>query len=201
MLKKVLEDLIGKPIEQRFEEIELAEVRARREAEMQAGMKDKGKDTLVEDDVQVTERAIVLTEPCPLTSVPGMIKIEDDEEDEDDNLKDDADEVYSVHSDDDHDGNDDAHQGTSGIKVTEASQEENIDDYLQDDVNEEPEKEGGDGEHGNAENVNENADQGAGLILHLEHDVEESELLHTYNKAEIIKMMHVEEGDFNFDRS
>ncbi|XP_022007236.1 DNA ligase 1-like [Helianthus annuus] len=62
MLKKVLEDLIRKPIEQKFEEIELAEVRARREAEMEAGMKDKGKGVPVEDDVQVTEREIVLTE-------------------------------------------------------------------------------------------------------------------------------------------
>ncbi|XP_021971678.1 glutamic acid-rich protein-like [Helianthus annuus] len=62
MLKKVLEDLIGKLIEQKFEEIELAEVRARREAEMEAGMKDKGKGVPVEDDVQVTEREIVLTE-------------------------------------------------------------------------------------------------------------------------------------------
>ncbi|XP_021979808.1 probable ATP-dependent helicase PF08_0048 [Helianthus annuus] len=202
MLKKVLEDLIGKPIEQRFEEIELAEVRARREAEMEAGMKDKGKDVLVEDDVQVSEREIVLTEPkspkkvlessilapCPLTSVSGLIKIKDDEEDEDDNLKDDADEVYSVHSDNDDDGNDDdddADQGNSGIKVTEASQEENIDERK--------------GEHGDPENVDEIVDQGTGLILRLEHDVEEGELLHTYTRAEIIKMMHVEEGEFNFD--
>ncbi|MFS7929422.1 hypothetical protein Hanom_Chr04g00332371 [Helianthus anomalus] len=59
MLKKVLEDLIGKPIEQRFEEIELMEVRARREVEMQVGMKDKGKDVQVEDVVQVPKRAIV----------------------------------------------------------------------------------------------------------------------------------------------
>ncbi|KAJ0920343.1 hypothetical protein HanRHA438_Chr05g0240271 [Helianthus annuus] len=215
MLKNVLEDLIGKPIEQRFEEIELAEVRARREAKMEAGMKDNGKDVLAEDDVQVTEREIVLTEPksptkvlessipapCPLTSVSGVINDndEDDEEDEDDNLKDDADEVYSVHSDNDDDGNDNADQGNSGIKVTEASQEENIDEYLQDDANEEPENAGGKGEHGDAENVDEIVGQGAGLILHLEHDVEDGELLHTYTRAEIIKMMHIEEGEFNFD--
>ncbi|XP_021971948.1 glutamic acid-rich protein-like [Helianthus annuus] len=193
MLKKVLEDLIGKPIEQRFEEIELAEVRARREAEIEAGMKDKGKDVLAEDDVQVTEREIVLTEPksptkvlessipapCPLTSVPGVTNIEDDEEDEDDNLKDDADEVYSVHSDNDDDnGNDDADQ---------------------DNANEEPENAGGEGEHGDAENVDEIVDQGAGLILRLEHDVEEGEILHIYTRAEIIKMMNVEENEFNFD--
>ncbi|MFS8007634.1 hypothetical protein Hanom_Chr14g01263371 [Helianthus anomalus] len=108
------------------------------------------KGVLVEDDVQVNEREIVLTEPksptkvpessilapCPLTSISGVI--EDDEE-EDDILKDDVNEVYSVHSDNDDDGNDDADQGSSGIKVTEASQEENIDEYLQDYANEEPE--------------------------------------------------------------
>ncbi|XP_021996495.1 uncharacterized protein DDB_G0283697-like [Helianthus annuus] len=143
MIKKVIEDLIGKPIEQRFEEIELEEVRARRKAEIEAEMKDKGIGVPVEGVAQVTERAIVLTkptkvlDPCPITTVSG--EIDDDEEDEDDNLKDDADEVYSVHSDDDDDGNDDDDQGTSDIKVTEASNEENIDDYLQDDANEESE--------------------------------------------------------------
>ncbi|KAJ0752379.1 hypothetical protein HanPI659440_Chr09g0323661 [Helianthus annuus] len=85
MLKKVLEDLIGKPREQRFEEIELEEVRARREAEIEAVHND---------------------------------------------------------DDDDDDGNDDADQGNSGLKVTETSHEENIDDYLQDNVNEEPENAG-----------------------------------------------------------
>ncbi|MFS7993094.1 hypothetical protein Hanom_Chr12g01090051 [Helianthus anomalus] len=145
ILKKVIEDLIGKPIEQRFEKIELEEVRARRKAEIEAEMKNKGKDVVADDVVQVTESAIVPTNvsesPCPITSVPGD---EDDEEDDDDILKDDADDVYSVHSDDDDDdddddGNDDNHQGTSGIKVTETSNEENIDDYLQDNANEEPE--------------------------------------------------------------
>ncbi|MFS7912681.1 hypothetical protein Hanom_Chr02g00132771 [Helianthus anomalus] len=172
MLKKVLEDLIGKSIEQRFEEIELAEVRAKREAEIETGMKDTGKSVSVEDVVQVTERAIVpskvpessIPDPCPLTAVPGD---EDDEEDDDDdnNLKDDANEVYYVHSDDDDDGNDDVDQGTSGIKVTETSQEENIDDYLQDDANEEPEKAGGEGEHGDAKIVDENVDQSADIAF------------------------------------
>ncbi|XP_021995471.1 histone H2A.Z-specific chaperone CHZ1-like [Helianthus annuus] len=175
---------------------------------MEAGMNDKGKGVPVED-VQVTKRQIVLNEPkkvldpCPITSVSGEINDndEDDEEDEDNNLKDDADEVYSVHSDDDEDddGNDDVDQGNIGIKVTEASQEENIDEYLQDDANEEPKNAGGKGEHDDAEKVDEDVEKGTGLILHLEHDVEEGEILHTYNRAEIIKMMHVEDDDFNFD--
>ncbi|XP_021979896.1 glutamic acid-rich protein-like [Helianthus annuus] len=144
MLKKVLENLIGKPIEQRFEEIELEEVRARREAEIEAGMKDNGKGVPVEGVIEVTERQIVVSEPmkapessildpCPITLV--------------------SDDVYSVHSDyEDDDGNDDDDdQGTSGIKITEASNEENTDDYLQDDANEEPENASGKGEHGDAE--------------------------------------------------
>ncbi|KAJ0542029.1 hypothetical protein HanHA89_Chr09g0335321 [Helianthus annuus] len=170
MLKKVLENLIGKSIEQRFEEIELEEVRARREA----GMKDKGKGVPVEGVIEVTERQIVVSEPmkapessildpCPITSVSGEIddNDEEDEEDDDDILKDDADDVYYVHSDDeDDDGNDDDDdQGTSGIKITEASNEENTDDYLQDDANEEPENASGKGEHGDAEKDDEIVDQ------------------------------------------
>ncbi|KAM0035709.1 hypothetical protein Hdeb2414_s0015g00449671 [Helianthus debilis subsp. tardiflorus] len=43
MMNKVLENLIGKPNEQRFQEIELEEVRARRKAENEAEMKNKSK--------------------------------------------------------------------------------------------------------------------------------------------------------------
>ncbi|KAJ0956783.1 hypothetical protein HanPSC8_Chr01g0019561 [Helianthus annuus] len=43
MMNKVLENLIGKPVEQRFEEIELDEVRAQRKAAIEAEMKNKGK--------------------------------------------------------------------------------------------------------------------------------------------------------------
>ncbi|KAM0052736.1 hypothetical protein Hdeb2414_s0007g00251831 [Helianthus debilis subsp. tardiflorus] len=144
MIRKVLENLIGKPIEQRFEEIEVEEVRARRKAEIEAEMKNKGKGVPVEGVVEVTERKIIVSEPtrvpessildpCPISSVSGEFDDDDgyDEDDEeDDNLKDDADEVYSAHSDDNDDGNDDNDQGTSGIKVTEASNEKNVDDYL-----------------------------------------------------------------------
>ncbi|MFS7962503.1 hypothetical protein Hanom_Chr08g00727371 [Helianthus anomalus] len=54
MMKKSVGSLIGKPIEQRFEEIQLEEVRARREAEIESEMKNKGKDVQVEGVVQVT---------------------------------------------------------------------------------------------------------------------------------------------------
>ncbi|XP_022032312.1 trigger factor-like [Helianthus annuus] len=127
MMKKVLENLIGKPIEQRFEEIELEEVRARRKAEIEAEMKNKG--AIVPS--KVVESSIL--DPCPISSVSGEI------DDDDDILKDDAHDVYSIHNDDDDDDNDDDDQGTSGIKVTEASNEEKIDEYVHDDANEEPE--------------------------------------------------------------
>ncbi|MFS8006725.1 hypothetical protein Hanom_Chr14g01252551 [Helianthus anomalus] len=201
MLKKVIEDLIEKSIEQRFEEIELEEVRAKLKAEIEVEMKNKGKNVQVEHVIEVSERAIVpsivpessIQEPCPITSVPGD---EDDEEDEeDDNLKDHADEVYYVHDDD----NDDDDQSTSGIKVTEASNEKNVDDYLQENENEEPENAKGEGEQGNVEKDDEIVDKSTRLILHLEHNVEEGEILHTYTLAEIIKMTHVDENEFNFD--
>ncbi|MFS7920489.1 hypothetical protein Hanom_Chr03g00225501 [Helianthus anomalus] len=43
MMNKVLENLLGKSVEQRFEEIEVEEVRARRQAVIDAEMKNKGK--------------------------------------------------------------------------------------------------------------------------------------------------------------
>ncbi|MFS7915570.1 hypothetical protein Hanom_Chr02g00166891 [Helianthus anomalus] len=79
------------------------------------------------------------------------------------------------------------------------SQEENLDDYLQDDANEEPEKAGGEREHGNAKNDDEIIDQSVGLILRLEHDVEEDKILHTYTRDEIVKMLVIEDSEFNFD--
>ncbi|MFS7967442.1 hypothetical protein Hanom_Chr09g00785801 [Helianthus anomalus] len=79
MMRKVLENVIGKPIEQQFEEIELEEVRARRKAEIEAEMKNKGKGAQVEGVSEVTERAIVpsivsespIQDPCPISSVSG----------------------------------------------------------------------------------------------------------------------------------
>ncbi|MFS7890128.1 hypothetical protein Hanom_Chr00s000007g01615151 [Helianthus anomalus] len=139
-------------------------------------MKDKGKGVPIEGVAELSEREIVVSEPtidpetsildpCLISSVFGEFDDDEDNE-EDDNLIDDADEVYSVHDDDDD-------QAMSGIKVTEASNEEN----------------------GNAEDV----DHVIRLILHLEHGVKEGEIRHTYTLAEIIKMTHVDENEFNFD--
>ncbi|MFS7947993.1 hypothetical protein Hanom_Chr06g00554701 [Helianthus anomalus] len=131
MMNKVLENLLGKSVEQRFEEIEVEEVRARRQAAIEAEMKNKGKemDDVINEDVE-----------------------DDEEEEEDDEA--DKDDTYDVFSASSHDDDDDD-QGTSGIKVTETSNEGNVDDYLHDDANEEPDNAGGEGENVDDQNVDE----------------------------------------------
>ncbi|XP_022030605.1 neurofilament medium polypeptide-like [Helianthus annuus] len=178
MINKVLENLIGTSIEQKFEEIQVEEVRARRQAEIDAEMKNKGKS--VEGTSEVTERAIVPSavseslaqNPCPISAVSGIF-----EED--------------VHSDDD---DDDDGQGGTCIKVSEASNEGNVDDYLHDDVNEEPESAEGEGENVDDKNV-----ESERLILRLEPEVEEGEIRHTYTMAVIIKMTQIDDPNFKFD--
>ncbi|XP_021991111.1 WEB family protein At4g27595, chloroplastic-like [Helianthus annuus] len=179
MINKVLENLLGKSVEQKFEEIEVEEVRARRQAAIDAEMKNKGKG--VEGTSEVTERAIVpssvsespVKNPRPISAV--------------------SDDVFSAssHSDDD---NDDDGQGGTGIKVTEVSNEENIDDSLRDDANEEPDAEG------EGENVDyKNVDDSERLILRLKPDIKEGEIRHTYTMDDIIKMTHIDESTFKFD--
>ncbi|XP_021979907.1 glutamic acid-rich protein-like [Helianthus annuus] len=173
MMNKVLENMLGKSVEQRFEEIEVEEVRARRPAEIDAQMKNKGKG--VEGVSEIAERLIVpssvselpIQNPRPISVVSGIFEEDvlidnvindqevvdedndeedDDEEDDDEDKVDDADDVFSAssHSDDDDDDNG---QGGTSVKVTEASNEENVDDFLHDDVNEEPEGAEGEGEN------------------------------------------------------
>ncbi|MFS7953802.1 hypothetical protein Hanom_Chr07g00622841 [Helianthus anomalus] len=192
MMNKLLEKLIGKPVEQMFEEIELEEVRARRKAEIKAEMKNKGKGVQVEGVSEVTKRAIVpsivpespIQNPCPISSVFGILDedvevddvVDDDEEDddeedeeEDDIKKDDADDVFSTNSDHDDGDDDDNDQGSTSIK------------------------------HDDTKNVDESDDHVSRLILCLEHGVEEWEILHTYTLAEIIKMTHIDENELKFD--
>ncbi|XP_021992495.1 glutamic acid-rich protein-like [Helianthus annuus] len=155
MMNKVLENLLGKSVEQRFEEIEVEEVRARRQAEIDAEMKYKGKG------------------------------VEDDTED-----------VFSASSHDDDDGNDDDDgQGGTGFKVTEASNEENVEDYLHDDANEEPEDATGEGENVEDQNV----EKREKLILRQEPEVEEGEIRHTYTMNDIIEMTRIDDPNFKFD--
>ncbi|XP_021971806.1 microtubule-associated protein RP/EB family member 1-like [Helianthus annuus] len=94
------------------------------------------------------------------------------------------------HSDDDDDG-----QGGAGIKVTKASNEQNVDDYMHDDANEEHESAEGEGEHVDDQNV----DKFEKLILRLEPEVEEREFRHTYTMADIKEMTRIVDPDFKFD--
>ncbi|MFS7966496.1 hypothetical protein Hanom_Chr09g00774391 [Helianthus anomalus] len=139
MINKVLENLLGKFVEQKFEEIQVEEVRARRQAAIEAEMKNKGKG--VEGVSEITERAIVpsivpetpIQNPRPISAVSGIIEEdiemddvinEDEEDDEDDeevdvdeSKKDDADDVFSTSSDHDDDNNDDDDKGGTGIRM------------------------------------------------------------------------------------
>ncbi|MFS7996073.1 hypothetical protein Hanom_Chr12g01125551 [Helianthus anomalus] len=135
MINKVLENLIGASIEQKFEEIQVEEVRARRQAKIDAEMKNKGKS--VKGTTEVTERAIVssvvsespIQNPRPISAMSGIfeeyvliddgindeeeVDEDDDEEDDDEDKVDDADDVFSAssHSYDDDDDEDGQEEG------------------------------------------------------------------------------------------
>ncbi|XP_021979709.1 glutamic acid-rich protein-like [Helianthus annuus] len=224
MINKVLENLIGTSIEQKIEEIQVEEVRARRQAEIDAEMKNKGKN--VEGTSEVTERAIVpsvisespVQNPRPISAVSGIfeedvliddviedeeeVEEDDDEEDDDEDKVDDADDVFyaSSHSDDD---DDDDGQGGTSVKVTEASNEQNVDDYLHDDVNEEPESAEGEGENVDDQNVEREK-----LILRLEPEIDDTNFKFDFedelnafdiNQQPDYQYKYVEEAD-NYDR-
>ncbi|XP_021985429.1 uncharacterized protein LOC110881480 [Helianthus annuus] len=179
MMNKVIESMLGKSIEQRFEEIQVEEVRAKRHAEIEALMKDKGKgatDIVVDDEEDDSEE-------------------DDDEEGDEEEDDDDDEKVFSASSHGSGDDNDDDNQGGTGVTTTEASKEQNVDDLMKDDANEETEGADGEGEHGDDQNV----DQVEKLILRLEPHVEEGEFRHTYTLSEILKITHVNENEFRFD--
>ncbi|KAF5809707.1 hypothetical protein HanXRQr2_Chr04g0160461 [Helianthus annuus] len=77
MMNKVLENLIGMSIEQKIEEIQVEEVRARRQAEIDVEMKNKGKG--IEGVSDVFERSIIpvtlsespVQNPRPISAVSG----------------------------------------------------------------------------------------------------------------------------------
>ncbi|XP_022024559.1 protein PFC0760c-like [Helianthus annuus] len=213
-MNKVLENMLGKSIEQRFEEIEVEELRTKCQAEIDAEMKYKGKSV---EGSEVTERSIVLSNdpvspiqnPVPISVVSTIFEEEvllkditaegneeDDSEEDDDEEDDDEEKVFSAssHSDDD-DNDDDDNQGGTGVKVTEASNEKNVDDYMNDDANEVSKSADGEGEQVGDQNV----DESEKLILHIEPDVEEGEIRHTYTLDEVLKMFNVNENEFKFD--
>ncbi|XP_035838866.1 formin-like protein 5 [Helianthus annuus] len=141
MLNKVVESMLGTSVEQRFEEIQVEEFRAKRQAEIDEQMKDKGKGT--EGSVTVEERSIVpslvIENPIPLSSISGVF--EEDVSLEELAKDDDDEKVFSASSHGSDNDDDDA-QGGMGIKVTEASKERTVDDFLNDYVNEESVEEG-----------------------------------------------------------
>ncbi|XP_022040087.1 uncharacterized protein LOC110942621 [Helianthus annuus] len=196
MLNKVVENMLGKSIEQSFEEIAVEELRAKHQVEINAQMKDKGKG--VESSVAVTESSIVpslvIENPVPISSVSAIfeehVSLEDLAEDDDDDEK-----VFSAssHGSDD-DNDDDDNQGGMGIKVTEQSSERNVDDYLNDSVNEETWEAKGKGEHGNDQNV-EHVEK---LILRLDTNMEEGEHRHTYTLDEIKEMTRIPEYEYKY---
>ncbi|XP_035842227.1 glutamic acid-rich protein-like [Helianthus annuus] len=144
MMNKVLENMLGKSLEQRFVEIEVEEVRAKRQAEIDAVMKFKGKGV---EGSEITERSIVpstvpespIQNPRPISAVStifeeyvlledvindeGDDEEDDDEEDDEEDKVDDADDVFSASSHSDDGNDDDDSQGGNGVKATKASNE------------------------------------------------------------------------------
>ncbi|XP_022024183.1 trigger factor-like [Helianthus annuus] len=172
-MNKVIENMLGKSIEQMFEEIEVEEVRAKRQAETEAQMRDKGKSA--EGSIEVSERSIVpslvVENPVPISAVSAVFDEDvllddvitaegddedDSEEDADEEKIDDPDDVFSAssHSDDDNNDDDDD-QGGAGVTTTEASNEKNVDDYMNDGANEVSREADGKGEHVGDQNVDE----------------------------------------------
>ncbi|MFS8023249.1 hypothetical protein Hanom_Chr16g01449281 [Helianthus anomalus] len=81
MMNKVLENMLGKSIEQRFEEIEVEELRIKCQAEIDAEMKYKGKSV---EGSEVTERSIVqsidhvspIQNPVPISALSAIFEEE-----------------------------------------------------------------------------------------------------------------------------
>ncbi|MFS7977998.1 putative acting on peptide bonds (peptidase) [Helianthus anomalus] len=217
MLNKVVENMLGKSIEQRFEEIEVEEVRANRQEEIDAQMQDKGKG--VEGSVNAERSIVVSTDPespiqnpVPISAISDIFEEdalledmgdddidedednddednddedddEEDDEEENDDKKDDDEKVFSASSHSS-DNDDDDDQGGTGVTVTEASNEKNVDDYMNDDVNEVSEDADGEVEQVDDQNV----DKVEKLILRIKPDVEEGEIKHTYTLDGVLKI-------------
>ncbi|KAF5818910.1 hypothetical protein HanXRQr2_Chr02g0071521 [Helianthus annuus] len=161
MLHKVVESMLGSSVEDKFEELQVAEVRAERQAEIERQMKDKDKG--VEGSSAVPVLALVpsmVTEnPEPISAVSGLFEDEthmheligdsdeDDEVEEEGNEEDDDDDfVFSASSHSSKGNDDDDAAGGSGVRVTEAANEKVVDDLMNDTVNEESGEASGKGE-------------------------------------------------------
>ncbi|XP_022023974.1 trichohyalin-like [Helianthus annuus] len=184
MLNKVVESMLGTSVEKKFEEIQVEELRAQRQAEIDEQMKDKGKG--VEGSSAVTERSIVPSMVVenlePITAISGLFEEETHLEEL----------IASGHGSD---NDDDDAQGGMGIKVTEASTERTVDDLMNDSVNEESGGAEGKGESGDTQNV-QHAEK---LILRLDTYREEGEHFHTYTLETIKEITRMVNPNFKFD--
>ncbi|XP_022024502.1 stress response protein nst1-like [Helianthus annuus] len=122
MMNKVIESMLGKSIEQRFEEIQVEEVRAKRQAEIEALMKDKGKNAagnvivaersivpslVVENHVPISSVSAIFEEDVSLEDLAGNDDEEDGDEEGDEEEDDDDEKVFSASSHGSGDDNDD----------------------------------------------------------------------------------------------
>ncbi|MFS7905646.1 hypothetical protein Hanom_Chr01g00050111 [Helianthus anomalus] len=209
MLNKVVESMLGTSVEQKFEELQVEELRAQIQAEIDEQMKDKGKG--VEGSSTVVERSIVpslvVENLEPITAISGLFEEEthleelvgdddeeEDDDDEDDEEDDDDEKVFSASSHGSDNDDNDA-QGGIGLKVTEASTERTVDDLMNDSVNEESGGAEGKGESGDTQNV-QHAEK---LILRLDTYREEGEHFHTFTLETIKEMTRMVNPNFKFD--
>ncbi|KAJ0829147.1 hypothetical protein HanLR1_Chr00c0030g0695341 [Helianthus annuus] len=159
MLHKVVESMLGSSVEEKYEEICVAEARAERQAEIDRQMKDKGKglegssvvQTLdivpvmeVENPQPISAISGLFEEPTSLHELIGASSDEEDEEENDGEGKDDF--VFSASSHSSQNDDDDDATGGTGVRVSDASNEKAVDDLMDDTVNEEKDESDGKGE-------------------------------------------------------
>ncbi|MFS7966637.1 hypothetical protein Hanom_Chr09g00776131 [Helianthus anomalus] len=194
MLNKVVENMLGRSVEQRFEEIAVEELRAKHQAEIDEQMKDKGKG--VEGSSAIVERSIVpsiIENPIPISSVPSIftedVSLEDlmvSDNDEDDDEEDEEEEKDDKKKDDDDE------------KVFSASSHGSDND--DDDAswwfgNQESRGAEGKGESGDIQNV-EHVEK---MVLRFDTYREEGEHFHMYTLEKIKEMTRMVDPDFKFD--
>ncbi|KAJ0750848.1 hypothetical protein HanLR1_Chr05g0186641 [Helianthus annuus] len=218
MLNRIVESMLGKSVAERFEQLQVEELRAERQAKIERQMKDKGKGA--EGSSVVLERSIVpsmvVENPVPISSISGLFEdkthleelMGDDDEDDDDE-EDEDEKVFSASSHSSEDGDDDDAVGGTGLRVTEGSSEQNVDNLMNDTVNEEPGEATGNGESGKSQIVEHSEPLFLSLNVYREmlHEVnpefkiDSEEELESFdiNKQQNYTFKYVEEADL-YDR-
>ncbi|XP_022024605.1 glutamic acid-rich protein-like [Helianthus annuus] len=142
MLNKVVENMLGTSIEQRFEEIQVEELRAKRQAEIDEQIKDKGKGT--ESSVAVVERSIVpslvIENLVPISSISRVFEEnvsledlagDDDEDDEKEDVEEEGDDEDDENEDDDEEGDDEEDDNDEKVFSASSHGSDNDDDDAQ----------------------------------------------------------------------